>query len=159
MVMIKRGADRVWTRRKIFFPVARYLPPRALVGKIDDFYITFRKAKRTVYVPMTPVSDGAGIRRSMTSRSESMKIKPGPVAGSDRATAGKVRLSRTTRNDAWGQYQQMFTHQMSTSSRSRDTHRAPDHPGSRQPLSPVQRHFPFRRGSQLRLRRSSRCRG
>lgn len=50
---------------------------------------------------MTPESDGAALRQAVMNQSESMKIKPGPVAGSDRATAGKARLSRTTRNDAW----------------------------------------------------------
>ncbi|AVS53821.1 hypothetical protein SEEB0202_08270 [Salmonella enterica subsp. enterica serovar Bareilly str. CFSAN000202] len=110
MVMIKRGADRVWTRRKIFFPVARSPSLRVLVDKTDGFYITFWRARRTGYVHMTPESDGAALRRSVTNQSESMKIKPDPVAGSDRATAGKARLNRTTRNNAWGQSQEIFNH-------------------------------------------------
>ncbi|EBU9957133.1 hypothetical protein DM690_22290 [Salmonella enterica subsp. enterica serovar Tamberma] len=59
---------------------------------------------------MTPESDGVTLRQSVTNQSESMKIKPGPAAGSDRATAGKSRLNRTTRNDAWGQSQKIFNH-------------------------------------------------
>ncbi|EBU6868055.1 hypothetical protein DKT05_07660 [Salmonella enterica subsp. enterica serovar Molade] len=110
MVMIKRGADRVWTRRKIFFPVARSPSLRVLVDKTDGFYITFWRARRTGYVHMTPESDGAALRQAVMNQSESMKIKPGPVAGSDRATAGKARLNRTTRNDAWGKSQKIFNH-------------------------------------------------